>query len=105
MEMEGLKRGLEYLTKTVKIDVKDLITDRHVMIKKYMKEKQKDINHFFDVWHIAKGNHDLYKLFRSIFLQFFNFHHHIMEKKKSKYLAFLKKKIALHNYALKVYQF
>ena len=41
MELEGLKRGLEYLTKTVNIDVKDLITDRHVMIKKYMKEKQK----------------------------------------------------------------
>jgi hypothetical protein len=50
MELDGLKRELEYLTKIVKIDVKDLITDRNVMIKKYMKEKQEDINHFFDVW-------------------------------------------------------
>lgn len=86
----------------MKIDVKGLITDRHVMIKTYMEEKQKDINHLFDVWHIAKGNHDLYNLFRTVFLQFFNFHHHFMEKKNLFFFSFSREKKALHNYALPV---
>ena len=67
MELEGLKRGLEYLTGTCRINVQDLITDRHVMIKKYMKEKQKETNHYFDVWHIAKGK----KIVCNINMQYF----------------------------------
>ena len=55
MELEGLKRGLDYLTGVCRLDIKALVTDRHVMIKKYMRENQPDIQHYFDVWHIAKG--------------------------------------------------
>ena len=55
MELEGLKRGLAYLIDQQKLEVKDLVTDRHVMIKKYMKDNRPDVNHYFDVWHIAKG--------------------------------------------------
>ncbi|MEW8546510.1 MAG: hypothetical protein AB2693_23595 [Candidatus Thiodiazotropha sp.] len=37
------------------LTVSDLVTDRHSVIKKYMKEQQPEINHWFDVWHVAKG--------------------------------------------------
>ncbi|VDI11931.1 Hypothetical predicted protein, partial [Mytilus galloprovincialis] len=37
------------------IEVSTLVTDRHVMIKKFMKDNHPEINHYFDVWHIAKG--------------------------------------------------
>ena len=53
MELEGLKRGMTFLERHVK--VKDLVTDRHSMVKKYMRENHKDKNHYFDVWHVAKG--------------------------------------------------
>ncbi|XP_063436058.1 uncharacterized protein LOC134717453 [Mytilus trossulus] len=55
MELEGLKRGLSLLIDTNHIEVSTLVTDRHVMIKKFMKDNHPEINHYFDVWHIAKG--------------------------------------------------
>ncbi|CAC5398257.1 unnamed protein product [Mytilus coruscus] len=55
MELEGLKRGLSLLMDTNNIEVSTLVTDRHVMIKKFMKDNHPEINHYFDVWHIAKG--------------------------------------------------
>lgn len=54
MELLGLKRGLRDLELN-NIQVQDLVTDRHVMIKSYMKKDRPEINHYFDVWHIAKG--------------------------------------------------
>jgi hypothetical protein len=36
----------------------------------------------------------LYKLFRSVFLKFFNFHHHTWKKNNSKIFSFFKKKIS-----------
>jgi uncharacterized protein (DUF427 family) len=44
---------MTFLERNVK--VKDLVTDRHSMVKKYMRENHKDKNHYFDVWHVAKG--------------------------------------------------
>ena len=56
MELEGLKRGLAFLHQQAAMPkIKDLVTDRHVQIKAYMRKSQQDINHYFDVWHIAKG--------------------------------------------------
>ena len=54
MELEGLTRGLEYLDDSG-LTVSELITDRHVQVKKYMSDKQPDKEHYFDVWHVAKG--------------------------------------------------
>ncbi|CAC5398264.1 unnamed protein product [Mytilus coruscus] len=54
MELEGLKRGLSLLMDTNNIEVSTLVTDRHVMIKKFMKDNHPEINHYIDVWHIAK---------------------------------------------------
>lgn len=53
MELEGLKRGISFPERHVQ--VKDLVTDRHAIIKKYIRENYKDKNHYFDVWHVAKG--------------------------------------------------
>ena len=56
MELEGLKRGLRHITELNGVQVHDLVTDRHVMIKSYMKTERPNMNHYFDVWHVAKGN-------------------------------------------------
>lgn len=56
MELEGLKRGLAALHDNG-IEVQDLVTDRHVMIKAYMKRECPNVNHYFDVWHITKGTY------------------------------------------------
>ncbi|KAK3107901.1 hypothetical protein FSP39_024743 [Pinctada imbricata] len=54
MELEGLKRCMALLD-SEGIDVSDLVTDRHSQVKAYMKEEHININHWFDVWHVAKG--------------------------------------------------
>ena len=54
MELEGLKRGLDYLN-DCGLTVSEIVTDRHVQVKKYMSDKQMDKEHYFDVWHVAKG--------------------------------------------------
>jgi len=56
MELEGLKRSLHFLTVMNQLNVTHLVTDRHSSVKKYMREEQEDIIHWFDVWHVAKGN-------------------------------------------------
>lgn len=73
MELEGLKRGLEYL-EDCNVTVEELVTDRHVQVKKYMKEEHIDKHHYFDVWHVAKGKQNsvdcilLFQYFESIYL-------------------------------------
>jgi hypothetical protein len=56
MELQGLEDGLASL-KHSGCTVGELGTDRHVSVKKYMREKQPDVRHYFDVWHMAKGNY------------------------------------------------
>ncbi|XP_039652637.1 uncharacterized protein LOC120556890 [Perca fluviatilis] len=52
MEKEGLKRSLALLEASgVTLDC--IVTDRHLQIKKYLREK--GITQYFDVWHIDKG--------------------------------------------------
>jgi len=54
MEMEGLKNALHFLTEK-SIDVRTLVTDRHKQITKFVSHKYPDIDHRFDVWHVAKS--------------------------------------------------
>ncbi|CAC5407917.1 unnamed protein product [Mytilus coruscus] len=53
MELEGLKRALGFLKDYV--NIKEVVTDRHSSIKKYMRISQGDKKHLFDVWHVSKG--------------------------------------------------
>ncbi|KAL3885227.1 hypothetical protein ACJMK2_025315 [Sinanodonta woodiana] len=41
--------------KEEKVYISDLVTDRHSQVKKYIRTQQEGINHWFDVWHMAKG--------------------------------------------------
>ncbi|XP_065289971.2 uncharacterized protein [Dermacentor albipictus] len=54
MEKEGLVRGLNFLSEQG-VTVGSLTTDRHSGIKKHMRLQHPDIDHHFDVWHVAKG--------------------------------------------------
>ena len=55
MEKEGLVRVLKFL-EDHGLQVEVLVTDRHTQISKWMRENRSEIKHYFDVWHVAKGN-------------------------------------------------
>ena len=40
--------------KDVKLNIQQITTDRHIQIKKYMREEE-DVDHQFDVWHFRKN--------------------------------------------------
>ena len=65
MEFEGLKRAIAFLEGHVHI--KDLVTDRHSMVKKFIREQHPDKNHNFDVCHVVKGNYKLKMEFLCVF--------------------------------------
>jgi hypothetical protein len=63
MEFAGHERSILYLLATGMI-IKEYITDRHSSITKWMTEEcpkicqrlgKPKIDHFFDLWHIAKS--------------------------------------------------
>lgn len=53
MELEGAKRSFTFLLSKVKIS--KFISDRHRGIAKWIRESHAKIEHFFDIWHIAKA--------------------------------------------------
>uniref|UniRef100_T1JEN1 Transposase IS204/IS1001/IS1096/IS1165 DDE domain-containing protein n=1 Tax=Strigamia maritima TaxID=126957 RepID=T1JEN1_STRMM len=54
MEKEGLLRILDFLGDE-EINVKALVTDRHISIRKMLREDYPEIKHFLDIWHISKS--------------------------------------------------
>jgi hypothetical protein len=54
MELESLKRQLKFLEDN-EVQVTKLVTDRHVQVSSYMANEKPDVEHVFDVWHVAKG--------------------------------------------------
>jgi len=54
MELEGLKRSLN-LFENRAINIKTLVTDRHVSVRKYIREQKPNVLHYFDVWHVSKS--------------------------------------------------
>lgn len=55
MEKEGLVHVLKFL-EDHGLRVEVLVTDRHTQINKWVRENRPEIKHYFDVWHVAKGN-------------------------------------------------
>lgn len=55
MELEGFKRVITRIEEQHSISVKGVSTDRHLQIKKYMREKQPDKIHQLDPWHLIKN--------------------------------------------------
>ena len=54
MEKEGFIRGVTFL-QNEGIEVQEIVTDRHITIRKYINDELKAVKHSFHVWHIAKG--------------------------------------------------
>ncbi|XP_064474229.1 uncharacterized protein LOC135388550 [Ornithodoros turicata] len=54
MKQKGLELCLDHV-KAKGMKVETLVTDRHSQVKSFLKTKHPDINHRFDVWHVAKG--------------------------------------------------
>ena len=54
MELVGCKRTMEDL-KRDGLEIQTIATDRHVQIRKYLKDEHPNINHQFDVWHLTKN--------------------------------------------------
>ncbi|KAI0227842.1 hypothetical protein LSAT2_021668 [Lamellibrachia satsuma] len=60
-ELEGLRRGIEYLTNSCGMQLDCIITDRHKQINAYLRDQLHDnplaanMKHYYDVWHVAKG--------------------------------------------------
>ena len=53
MEKEGLVRAVNRLDKEG-LKIGTFVTDRHNQITKWIREKHPEIDHRFDVWHVAK---------------------------------------------------
>ena len=54
MELAGLKRVKEKLD-SLGVKVRSLITDRHAQVQKWVRERWPDVEHYYDIWHVAKG--------------------------------------------------
>jgi hypothetical protein len=54
MELQSLKRQLKFLDDN-KVEVTKLVTDRHTQVSAYMANEKPEIEHSYDVWHVAKG--------------------------------------------------
>ncbi|KAJ8369539.1 hypothetical protein SKAU_G00095670 [Synaphobranchus kaupii] len=54
MEKEGLVRSIAALEEAG-VQIKNIVTDRHPQIQKFLREEKPAIQHFHDVWHVAKG--------------------------------------------------
>lgn len=55
MELESLKRQINYL-ENGDVKIKTLVIDRHNQVTTFMATEKPEINHVYDVWHLAKGD-------------------------------------------------
>ncbi len=61
MEMEGLQRSIQDFD-DAGVKIRKLITDRHIQIRKWVRENMKTTKHCVDTWHVAKGNHSEFQV-------------------------------------------
>lgn len=54
MELEGLKRGSEFLLRN-SCSIERIVTDRHSSIRAFLRREYPSVLHLFDCWHMAKG--------------------------------------------------
>ena len=66
LEPEGLTPGIKF-PESQALVVNFFVLDRYVQIRKWVKENLPHTQHYFDIWHVAKG------VFH-IFYDFFIFH-------------------------------
>ena len=71
METEGLKRNLRKV-EDLALEIKSLTTDRHIEIRKFLREEKPHIKQWFDCWHIAKSKQSVSILAQFFILPLFN---------------------------------
>ena len=54
MELEGAKRCFSYLQNNAQVKIPVFISDRHSGISKWIREKEPNTTHYYDIWHVAK---------------------------------------------------
>ena len=67
LEQEGLTRGIKFLESQALV-INTFVSDSHVQIRKWVKENLPHTQHYFDIWHVAKG------ISFTFFMIFFIFH-------------------------------
>ena len=73
LEPEGLTRGIKFLENQALV-INTFVSDRHVQIRKRIKENLPHTQHYFDIWHVAKGISFLFFMSFFYFSGFFIFH-------------------------------
>lgn len=74
MELEGLMQSLEFLEDRGVI-TSSITTDWHSSVRKYLHQTRPHMVHWFDVWHVAKG-----ELFLSHIMEFKSIHKNIPQQ-------------------------
>lgn len=54
MEKEDLNRVI-FMLNNQNVTIHTLVPDRHRQINKWLHDHYPSINHYYDVWHVAKG--------------------------------------------------
>ena len=54
MELEELTKIIARM-KESELDISAIVTNGHKSIQKWLKDNCNSVNHFLDVWHVAKG--------------------------------------------------
>ena len=60
MEFFGFKNSLNFIA-AQDMQIAKFVSDRHLSIAAYMRDKHPEIQHRFDLWHIAKSKFCLLK--------------------------------------------
>lgn len=68
MEHEGLVRAFGVIT-DAGLHIAEVITDRHKQNAAWIRGSLPDTCHYFDIWHVAKGNRTSAEAKRSYFLE------------------------------------
>lgn len=55
MEHEGLKRAIQVVS-NARLHIAEIITDRHKQNTAWIRTNLPDSRHYFDIWHVSKGN-------------------------------------------------
>ena len=53
MELVGCQRGIEFL-KNKEVPISVFVSDRHTGIAKWIRDSEKQLKHYFDIWHVAR---------------------------------------------------
>ena len=81
LEPEGLTHGIKFLESQALV-INTFVSDCHMQIRKWVKENLPHTQHYFDIWHVAKGISFIFFIIFFYFSFFFIFHIYNMQCKQ-----------------------